>query len=112
MASVELYHQDEGIYLRVNCNVDVSAANAVYIMVKNEAGTITQLTAEKDPFYVTHIRYLIPASSYPFSTEPSGKDFVEYWIRSKIVWDSTAYPDGKQGKEVLLRVGKSWAVTT
>jgi len=110
MPAVDVYHGDMGVYIRLNCRVDLSAAVGLYILVKNEAGTVTQLTAALDPFSDRHIRYLLPPSGSPFSTAPSGKDFVDYWLRSKIVWNEL-YPDGKQGKEVLLRVGKSWTAS-
>ena len=108
--AIEVYHLDAGIYVRINCNTDVSTALGRYIMIKKEDGTVAEVAAEQDPYSTTHIRYLIPASSSPFITAPAGKDFVTYWMRPRIVF-SSSFPLGQQGKPVRFDVGRSWAVS-
>jgi len=98
---LDLYDDDYGVTVRLDCGVDVSTATAKNILIKKPSGAVVDVTATIDPTDNNRIYYTIPNAASPID-EGAGI----YIFRAEITFSPTRK---QQGDPVSLYIGASWS---
>ena len=100
---IDLYDDDYGVTIRLDCKVDVSTASVKKILIKKPSGTIQAVDGTIDPTNPNRIYYTLPSASSPISEGPG-----MYVFRADITFSGTRR---QQGDPTQLYIGASWAWT-